>query len=219
MSLFSVCLLPFLISEILCKTLTLSTFFFFFTANQVKGGAEQSSQPVNPPINVDSLHSLEKSEKNRADPDQQLEGRGTVHGSQLTDKEGSDRGGGELEGGIEYTISVGGNGLHPSTSAEMDQSKPAELQGGEIGPTQENKVKEEEGEREVEKAAVEMEDEGEEEDEEKEQAFPEEALISEPEEEAQQLHQEALLEELHEETQLYQEAQVQTLLLIYGCQD
>ncbi|XP_076011754.1 consortin isoform X3 [Genypterus blacodes] len=180
------------------------------SANQVKGGAEQSSQLVNPHTTVDGRLPLEKSEKNRADPDQEPEGRAPSHGSQLTDKKASDRGGGELEGGVEYTITVRGNGLHPSTSAEMDQSKPAALQGGEIGPTQENKVKEEEGDREVEEAAeaVEMEDEGEDEEEKKGQSLPEEALLSEPEVEAPQLQEEAPPEEeQYGQTQLHQETQ------------
>ncbi|KAF7662102.1 hypothetical protein LDENG_00246320 [Lucifuga dentata] len=186
-------------------------------ANQVKGETEQSSQLLTPSINIDNLHSPENTENNRErepDPDQELEGRASFHGTQLTDREGSDR----EEGGIEYTISVGGKGLHPSAAGVMDQSKPAEQQGGDIGPTQEKEVKKEEEEREKEEAAeaVEMEDEGDEEEENQQEvdssfsqkALPEEILVSEPEVEVQQLHQEARPEEeLHEEAQHYQEAQ------------
>uniref|UniRef100_A0A3Q3J9H6 Uncharacterized protein n=1 Tax=Monopterus albus TaxID=43700 RepID=A0A3Q3J9H6_MONAL len=89
--------------------------------------------------------------------------------TRLTDKEHSDRGGGEAEGEVEYTITVIGNGQHPSIAGGMDQSKPAEQQGGDLGPAQEKEAKREEEEKGVEKAAeaLEMKDEGEEEEEQK----------------------------------------------------
>lgn len=197
----------------------------FHPAHQVDGGMEQraqdssrsqSSHPVIPSINLtDRLSSPEVSEKEREDQDREAEGRGCFHGDQLTDKQGSDREGGEAEEGVGYTISVIGNGLHPSTAGEMDQSKPAEQQGGDLGPAQEKEAKRDEEEREVEEAAeaLEMEDEGEEEDEEKQKerespfcqkGLPVETLVSGAEVEAQQLHKEAQAEEkLHEETQVH----------------
>lgn len=174
----------------------------------------QSSRPVIPSINsADGLNSPEISEKDREDPDRELEEGGGFHGPQLTDKQGgSNR---EAEGGAGYTISVIGNELHPSTAGEMDQSKPAEQQGGDLGLAQEKEAKREEEQRDVEEAteALEMEDEGEDEEEEKQKerdslfcqkALPVETLVSGAEVEVQQLHQEALAEEkLHEETQVY----------------
>ncbi|XP_034416996.1 consortin isoform X2 [Cyclopterus lumpus] len=175
----------------------------------------ESSHPVIPLINLtDGLHSPEISEKDGSDPDREVEGRDCFHGDQLTDKHGSNGEGGEAEGGAEYTISVIGNGLHPSTAGEMDQSKPAEQQGGDLGPTQEKEAKGGEEEREVKEAAeaLEMEDEGEEEEEEERQkekdsalcqkALPVETLASGADVELQQLDLEALAEKkLHEETQ------------------
>ncbi|CAK6963991.1 consortin [Scomber scombrus] len=196
------------------------------SVHQIEGGMEQraedsshsqSSHPATPSINSeDSLNSPEKSEKNREDPDGKLQGRDGVHGTPLTDREGG--------GAPGYTISVRGNGLHPFTAGEMDQSKPAEQQGGDLGPVQEKEAKKEEEQRNVEQAeeALEMEDEAEDEEEEKQKerdspfcqkALPVETLVSEAEVEVQQLHQEAQAEEkLHEETQesnktcLHQEA-------------
>ncbi|KAM9366696.1 consortin [Symphorus nematophorus] len=185
----------------------------------------QSSLPVVPSINLaDGLKSPEISEKDREDPDRELEGRDGFHGSQLNDRQSSNREGGEAEGGIGYTISVIGNELHPSTAGEMDQSKPAEQQGGDLGLAQEKEAKREEEERDVEEAveALEMEDEGEDEEEEKQKqrvspfcqkALRVETLVSGVDVEVQQLHQEALADKkLHEETQessktsLHQEA-------------
>ncbi|KAM6950745.1 consortin isoform 2-T2 [Lycodopsis pacificus] len=186
----------------------------------------QSSHPVTPSIELtDGLYSPEISEKDsRSDPLREVEGRVCSLGDQLTDKHGSNREGGEAEGGVEYTTSVIGNGGHPSTAGEIDQSKPAEQQGGDLGPTQEKEAKGDEEEREVEEAAeaLEMEDEGEEEEEERkkkkdsalcQEALPVETLTSGADVEQQQLHQEAQAEEkLHEENQesaktcLHQEA-------------
>ncbi|TKS69930.1 Consortin [Collichthys lucidus] len=185
----------------------------------------QSSHPVIPPINsADGFSSPEISEKNREDPDRALEGREGFHGSQLTDKQGGDREEGEAKGGVGYTTPVKGNELHPSTAGEMDQSKPAEQQGGDLGLTQEKEAKKEEEKRDVVEAAqaLGMEDEGEDEEEEKrkerdspfcQKALPVETLGSEAEVEVQQLHKEALAEKkLHRDTQenaktcLHQEA-------------
>ncbi|XP_022600777.1 consortin isoform X1 [Seriola dumerili] len=186
-------------------------------AHQVDGGIEQrakdssrsqSSDPVIPSINLaDRLNSPETLEKHGDDPDRELDVRDGFHGSQLTDKHRSNREGREAEGGVGRTISAIGNGLHPSTAGEMDQSKPAEQQGGDLGPAEGKEAKREEEERDVEEEAeaLEMEDEGEEEEEEKQKerdsafcrkALPVETLVSGAEVGAQQLHR-----ELHEETQ------------------
>ncbi|XP_071344192.1 consortin isoform X2 [Trachinotus anak] len=200
----------------------------FTSAHQVDGGIEkrakdtshsQSSDPVIPSINLaDRLNSPESSEKDGDDPDRELDVRDGLHWSQLTDKQGSNREGGEAEGGQGHTISAIGNGLHPSTAGEMDQSKPAEQQGGDLGPAEGKEAKREEEGRGVEEAAeaLQMEDEGEDEEEEKQKeadsafcqkALPVETLVSGAEVEVQQLHQEALAEEkLHEETQESAEA-------------
>ncbi|XP_041797578.1 consortin [Chelmon rostratus] len=174
----------------------------------------QGSYPVIPSIILaDGLNSPEISAKDREAPDRPLEGREGFHGSQLTDRQGSDREGREADGGVGYTTPVVGNELHPSTAEEMDQSKPAELQGGDLGLAPEKEAKREEEERDVEEAAeaLEMEEEGEDEEEEKQKegdspffqkALPVETLVSGAEVEVQQLHQEALAEEkLHEDTQ------------------
>ncbi|XP_068448567.1 consortin isoform X2 [Clinocottus analis] len=177
------------------------------SVHEVDEGMEQSGHPVIPSSSLtEGLHSPEISEKGRSDPD-----RDCFHGDQLSDKQSSNREGGEAEGGAEYTISVIGNGLHPSTAGEMDQSKPAEQQGGDLGPTQEQEAKGGEDGREVEEAAeaLEMEDEDEEEERQKEKdsalcqkALPVETLTSGADVELQQMHPDTLAEEkLHEETQ------------------
>ncbi|XP_068586474.1 consortin [Cebidichthys violaceus] len=214
------------------------------SVHQVDEGMEQRAQdpsryqrshPVIPSIDLTvGLYSPEISEKDRqSDPHREVEGGVCFLGDQLTDKHGSNREGGEAEGGVEYTTSVIGNGVHPSTVGEIDQSKPAEQQGGDLGPTQEREAKGDEEEREVEEAAeaLEMEDEGEEEEEERQKekdsalcqkALPVETLVSGADVEQQQLHQEALAEEklyeenqesaktcLHQEARLPQEAHMQ----------
>ncbi|KAK1890997.1 Consortin [Dissostichus eleginoides] len=117
----------------------------------------RSSPPVVPSINLtDHLDSPEISGRERED----LNREACFHGDQLTVKQGSDDG-------------------------EMDQSKPAEQQGGDLGPAQERKAKKDEEESDLEKAA--------------EEALPVETLVSGPEVE---LQQEARAEEqLREETQ------------------
>ncbi|XP_028257966.1 consortin isoform X2 [Parambassis ranga] len=176
-------------------------------AHRVLEGMEQrpedSSCPVMPSINLpDRLTFPEISEEGREDPD-------GFHGSQLTDKPGDDREGAEAEGDVGHTISVKGNGLHPSTTGGMDQSTAAEQQEGLVSALKE----EAEEETDVEEAAeaLEMEDEGEEEEEERQRerdsplsqkAVPVETLVSGADLEVQQLHQDATAQDkLHEETQ------------------
>ncbi|XP_041645254.1 consortin [Cheilinus undulatus] len=181
------------------------------SAHQSDRGMEQraadsshslSSCPVKPSINLSDGHnSPEMSEKDRRDPDRESPGR------DFSDSEGR-----KPEEGVGRTISVIGNELHPSLTGEMDQPKPAEQQGGDLGLAEEKEAKREE-ETEVEEAAeaLEMEEEGEEEEEEKQRerespfcqkALPVETLISGAEVEAQHLHQEARTEEKqHDETQ------------------
>lgn len=143
------------------------------------------------------------SEEERGESDRLLQGRVCSAGDGRESEEG--------KGG---TISVPGNEVHPLLTGEMDQSKPAEQQGGDLGLAQEKEAKREEEESEVEEAAeaLEMEDDGEEEEEERHELgdsplcpreLPVETLISGAEVEVQHLHQEAITEEkLHEDTQV-----------------
>ncbi|XP_005459013.1 consortin isoform X1 [Oreochromis niloticus] len=185
--------------------------------HQVEGGMEQRAEDtscsVMPSVNLtDGLNSPEISGKDREHPSRESEGRNGFHGSQLTDEQGNDREGREAEGGVGCTIS--GNGLHPSTTEELDQSKPAEQQGQDLGPAQETEAEEQEEGGDVEEAteALEMEDEGEEEEgEEKkkegvsslsQKTLPVETVCSGAEVEIQQLYQDARAQErLHVEMQ------------------
>ncbi|XP_069029844.1 consortin [Embiotoca jacksoni] len=187
------------------------------SAHQVEGRmehqAKDSSCPVIPSINLsDRLNSPEVSEN----PDRELEGRDGFHGDQLTDNQGKDREREEAEGGVVYTISVTGNGPHPSTAEGMDQSKSAEQQEEDLGSAQEKVAK-----KKVEEAAedLEMEDEGEEEEGDEKQkktnnpfyqkACSVETLVCGAEVEAEQLHLDALAQEETQEsakTCLHQEA-------------
>lgn len=192
---------------------------FFYSVHQAEGGMENRAEDsVCPSINLaDGLNSPEILEKDREHPD-------GFNGSQLSDKQGNDRGGEEAEGGVEYAISVIGNGLHPSTAGGMDQSTPAEQQGKDLGPAQEKEVKTEEGE-----TPEEMEDEGDEEEEEEEEgkqeerdspfcqeALPVETLVSGAELEVQQLQRDALAQEkLYDESQHCLKIQVYIIILGY----
>lgn len=177
----------------------------------------QSSHPVIPSGDIaDGLNSPDTLEKDRKDPDRGLEGRDSFCGSQLTVRQGRDKKGGEAEGGIGYTISVERHEQHPSTTGGMEQSKPAEQQGGDLGLAQEREANREVKDRDVKEAPealeLEMDDEEEDEDEEKpkegdialsQNSLPVEVLVSGADVEERQLHQEALTEEnLHEDTQV-----------------
>lgn len=169
----------------------------------------QSGHPVIPSCNLaDGLNSPDISGKDREDPDRELGESEGFHGSQLSDRER-----GETEGGVGYSVSIIRNELHPSTTGEMEQSKPAEQQGGDLGLRQERKAKREVEERDKEEAAktLAMEDEGDDEEEEKpkegnnfsQKTHPMENLVSGANVEEQQLHQAVLAgEKLHEETQV-----------------
>ncbi|XP_069378416.1 consortin isoform X1 [Paralichthys olivaceus] len=183
------------------------------TEQRDKDSSPQSGDPVTPYINLTDRISLpEIIDKDREDPGRVFDGRDGFHGSQLTDEQGSDREGGGAEGGLGHTIPAIKNGLHPSTAGEMDQSKPAEQQGGDLGLAEGKEVKREEEERSIEEAveALEMDDEGEEDDKEKQKerdfvfyqrALPVDNLGSGADVE-EQLHQEVPVEEkLHEHTQ------------------
>lgn len=178
----------------------------------------QSGHPVKPSVNLSD--GLNPPETGREDPGRESEGRDGFLGSQLTE-------GGEEEGGVGRLTPLTGKEMPPSTAGEMDQSKPAEQQGGDLGLTQEKEAKseeeEEEEERDVEEAveALEMEDEGEDEEEERQrgrdsafcrEALPVETLASGAEVEAQQEAQaeEETREETQEaaETRPHQEAQL-----------
>lgn len=99
--------------------------------------------------------------------DNKSERTDSFHSAQLNEKEGSERKGDESEEGLECTILAGGDGVPPSLSDDMDQSKTAEQQGGGLCPAQE-KTTDPEAERDVEEAteALDMDEEDEAEEEE-----------------------------------------------------
>ncbi|XP_029001281.1 consortin [Betta splendens] len=192
------------------------------SAHQVDGGIKQRtedssrSQPghsITPSINVsDEFKAFEISKRDKEDPNRELQGRGSFHGSQLTDMEHSDNEKGRAQRDVGHTITVIGNGLHPPTAGVMDQSKPAEQQGGDLGLTQgrEAKVEEEETDVEVAVEALEMKDEEEEEQKDRDaesaqKDLPVETVVSGSEMGAQQ-HQES---QDSEKTHLNQEAHSQ----------
>lgn len=136
-------------------------------ALQVEGGMEQRVEDSSCSVRHSSnlLEKLNFLEKKREDPSGELEGKAIFYESKLTEKQDHGR---EVEGGVECTISVIGNGLHPSTAGEMDQSNPAEQQG-DLGPAQEKEAKGEEAKSDIEEAEEAMEDEGAEDEEEEKQ--------------------------------------------------
>uniref|UniRef100_A0A3Q3BAS8 Consortin, connexin sorting protein n=2 Tax=Kryptolebias marmoratus TaxID=37003 RepID=A0A3Q3BAS8_KRYMA len=183
------------------------------SAHQVEGGMEQRAEDSSCLVTHSSslLEKLNLPEKDREDPDEELEGRDIFDGSKLTEKRDRGR---EVEGGVECTISVLGNGLHPSTAGEMDWSNPAEQQGEDLGPAQEKEAQGEEAESDIEEAeeAWAMEDEGAEDEEEEKQkegdshvcqeAPSVETLVSGAELVEQHLQTDDLTqEELHDESQ------------------
>lgn len=87
---------------------------------------------------------------------------------------------GGLSAGSISTAAHPADELHPLTAGGMDQSEPAEPQGGDLGLAQKQEAKRSEEERDVEEAveALEMEDEGEDEEEGKQRALPVETLVS-----------------------------------------
>ncbi|XP_054625584.1 consortin isoform X2 [Dunckerocampus dactyliophorus] len=150
------------------------------------------------------LNSPDSSEKDREHPECNLEGRVCLHRAELTEEEeGSGREQGECP---EHTNSAERNMLHPSEAGEMDQTKPAEQQGGDSGSAQEKEVdreeeEEEEGSNVGETAeALIMEDETEEEGEKEKRVLKVETLLSEIEAEVEHLHQEAQEARQHEES-------------------
>lgn len=188
----------------------------------------QSSHPVTPSDLADGLNSPDTLEKDRKDPDRGLEEWDGFCGSQLTVRQGRDKKGGEAEGGIGCTISVERHEQHPSTTGGMEQSKPAEQQGGDLGLAQEREANREVKDRDVKEASevLEMDDEEEDEEEEKlkegdialsRNTLPVEALVSGAEVEEQQL--EALTEEnLHGDTRV-STSQVVVYIRDFSCQD
>lgn len=111
----------------------------------------------------DKMNSSEVTESERAD--YKSEKTDSFHSAQSNEKEGSEKGD-ETEGGLGCTILAEGDGVSPSVSDDMDQSKTAEQQGGGLCPAQEEKT-DPEVERDVEEAteALDMEDEDEAEEE------------------------------------------------------
>ncbi|XP_068171572.1 consortin isoform X2 [Antennarius striatus] len=184
------------------------------SAHQIHEGMEQRSshsqscRPVKPSTGgAVRLNAPEISQTDTEDLHRGLDGRDDIDNSQLTHGHSRDVDEGKEEG--EYTNSVIKNELHPSNAEEMDQSKPAEQQGGVLSVVQEKEAKGEEEERDDDKEEVEaMEMEGEEEEEEEDnpkegdtpfyqKALPVESLVS-----GVESHQESRAEEqLHDEAQ------------------
>ncbi|KAM9825365.1 consortin isoform 3-T5 [Syngnathus typhle] len=138
-------------------------------AGTMENRAEDSSCPQSshpPSINLSpSLDSPDSPEKDREAPKCNLEGTAGFHGTELSDEvEGSDGEQGEC---LEQTTSGLGDDLHPSEAGQMDQTKPAEQQGGDLVSAQEKEVDREDDRCNVEEAAEApmMEDEAEEEEE------------------------------------------------------
>ncbi|XP_061820292.1 consortin isoform X1 [Nerophis lumbriciformis] len=174
------------------------------SAYQTECGMQQRFQDFS-----QQLHSPDSSEKDREHPECNLEGRVGFHGTELTEKEGSGKEQGECP---EHTNSHEGNMVYPSEDGEMDQTKPAEQQGGDLGPAQEKEVNREEEGSNVGKSAeaLSMEDETEEEEEEKEKRVPKVETLHreiEAEVEAQEESNESCL--LQHEAHLPQEARLE----------
>lgn len=171
----------------------------FNEAHQVDGGMEQreedsshphSSHPVIPSCSLaDDLNSLDISDTDREDTERNLEGGGGFHRSQFTDK-----GGGEAEGAVGHTITAITDELHPPMTGAMEQSKPAEHQGGDLCLAQERERKQEDDGKSIEATKMEVEGEDEEEEilTEGDSSFYQKALWADVEE--QPLQQEALVE-------------------------
>uniref|UniRef100_A0A1A7Z5B3 Consortin, connexin sorting protein b n=2 Tax=Iconisemion striatum TaxID=60296 RepID=A0A1A7Z5B3_9TELE len=128
------------------------------STHQVEGGMDHRAEDLSPPVKHSS-NLLDSHEKIQEDPRGETEGRGIFHGSELTEQQGSGR---EEEGGVRCTTSALGNGLHPPTAEEVDQSDPAEQQEEDLRSAREREAKREKDVSDIEEAteALEMEDEG-----------------------------------------------------------
>ncbi|XP_077376037.1 consortin [Festucalex cinctus] len=159
----------------------------------------QTSHPLTPSTNLPHQRdSPDSSEKDREAPECSLEGTAGFHGAELTDEEGSGREQGECP---EHTISTVGDVLHPSEAGEMDQTKPAEQQGGDLGRAQEKEVDREDERSNVGEAAeaLMMEDETEEEEGEEERKLSGiDVEVEHPHREAQVAEKEKICQEIKE---------------------
>ncbi|XP_051918922.1 consortin [Hippocampus zosterae] len=119
----------------------------------------QTVHPLTPSIHLS--HGLDyPDEKDRESPECNLEGTDGFRGIERAKEEASGREQGECP---EHTTA---EVLHPSEAGQMDQTKPAEQQGGDLGSTQEKEVNREDERSNVGEAAepLMMEDETEEEE-------------------------------------------------------
>ncbi|KAF7211758.1 transcript variant X2 [Nothobranchius furzeri] len=132
------------------------------SSHQVEGRMDHKAEDLSPPVKHSS--NLLDSHKNiQEDPRGEMEGRGISHRSELTEQQDRGR---EEDGGVRCTTSALGNGLHPPTAEEVDQSDPAEQQEVDLRCARERETKGEKDESDIEEAAeaLEMEDEGAEDD-------------------------------------------------------
>lgn len=97
----------------------------------------ESNHPILPSCKITDIESPGFTEK-REDPQRELVGREGIHRSQLTV-----RGGGKAIDVERCTISAVRNELHTSTSVALEQSGPAEQQGGDLCLAQERLAKRE----------------------------------------------------------------------------
>lgn len=128
---------------------------------------DSSGSILLPPI-IDQGDEMESSEVTEGEwEDYKSERPDSFHLAQSNEKEGSERKVDETESGLACTMLAEEDGVPPSPTDDMDQSKTAEQQGGDLCPAQENETHPEE-ERDVEEAteALDMEDEDEAEEEE-----------------------------------------------------
>lgn len=127
---------------------------------------------------TDGLSSPGVSQMDGGDLGRQVEARRgeAFPASQLSEQAAA----GGLSAGSISTAAHLADELHPPTAGGMDQSEPAEPQGGDLGLAQKQEAKRSEEERDVEEAveALEMEDEGEDDEEGKQRALPVETLVS-----------------------------------------
>uniref|UniRef100_A0A3Q2Z8J4 Uncharacterized LOC109528367 n=1 Tax=Hippocampus comes TaxID=109280 RepID=A0A3Q2Z8J4_HIPCM len=114
---------------------------------RMENRAEDSSCPQTVHLLTPSIHLSHgldyPDKKDRESPECNLEGTDGFHGTERAEEEASGREQGECP---EHTTPALRDVLHPSEAGQMDQTKPAEQQGGDLGSTQEKEVNRE-GER------------------------------------------------------------------------
>lgn len=126
---------------------------------QVKREESSGGFLLSPSIDQDDKKDSSEVTKSECE-DYKSERMDCFHPAQSNEKEGIERKGDETEGGLACTKLAEGDGVPPSVTDDMEQSKTAEQQGGGLCPAQEKETHLEE-ERDVEEAteALDMEEE------------------------------------------------------------